>query len=116
MSHFLNAKITSTSLGYEDHGIFTCSLCLEGDGWGGNYGGYALDSFDRQKGKRVGTAMGFDAVIELMKTLEVETWESLKGKYVRCKFDRPYGKIVSIGHLMKERWFSFEDFFAEVTE
>ena len=29
-----NAKITYVQLGYEDHGILTLMLGLEGDGWG----------------------------------------------------------------------------------
>ena len=42
-----NYKITSTHLGYEDHGIFTFYLNLKGaDGVHVSVGGYALDSPD----------------------------------------------------------------------
>lgn len=47
-----NAKITSTSLGYEDHGILTFGLCLDISGGGGVvYGGFALDGYDKEKKK-----------------------------------------------------------------
>lgn len=49
-----------------------------------------------------------------MKTLEVESWEALKGKYVRVEIEGCCGKILRIGHLMKDKWFSFKDYFGQV--
>lgn len=49
-----------------------------------------------------------------MKTLEVESWEELKGKYVRVKIEGWGGKIIKIGHLFKNKWFSWNDYFEEV--
>jgi hypothetical protein len=46
-----------------------------------------------------------------MKTLEVESWEELKGQYVRVEFEDGGGKILRIGHLMKDKWFSFKEYF-----
>jgi hypothetical protein len=46
-----------------------------------------------------------------MKTLEVESWEDLKGQYVRVEFEDRGGKILRIGHLMKDKWFSFKEYF-----
>ena len=51
-----------------------------------------------------------------MKTLEVESWEELKGKYVRVEIEKWGGKIVKIGHLMKNKWFSFKDYFEQVKD
>ena len=108
-----NAKIKNVSLGYEDHCIFTCYITVEGYGWGCNYGGYCLDTYDKQKKQRVATEVGFQAIIELMKALEVRNWEDLKGQYVRVETDGDGwgGKVTKIGHLLKEQWFSFEEFF-----
>lgn len=39
-----NAKIKSTMLGYEDHGILTCYLILDQAGSGQGFGGYRLDA------------------------------------------------------------------------
>ena len=104
-----NAKITATMLGKEDHGIMPCSLCIEGSGWACWYGGYALDTYNGEK--RVGTAAGLSAIMELLNTLGIEEWEKLKGQYIRVELTDPFGKITKIGHLIKDKWFSFEEFF-----
>ena len=105
----LTGKITNTELGYEDHGIFTCFLHIEGDGWGCGFGGYSLDSPDKTLQRRKGTAEGMEAIIQIIRTLDVNSWEKVKGQYVRVVLkDR---RIKKIGHIIKDNWFSFEDFF-----
>lgn len=49
-----------------------------------------------------------------MKTLEVDSWEQLKGQYVRIVSKGWGEKIDKIGHLMKDKWFSFKDYFEQV--
>lgn len=107
-----NAKITSTALGREDHGIFTSMIYLEGGGWGVGFGGYSLDEYDKTTKTRVFTAEGGEAINQILETLEVSNWEDLPGKYVRCKFD-DLRQCVAIGHLLKDQWFSFKEFFKE---
>ena len=48
-----------------------------------------------------------------MKTLEVESWEELMGKYVRVEIEGWGGNIIKIGHLFKNKWFSWKDYFEE---
>lgn len=109
-----NAKITATRLG-EEHGCLTAYLTLEGRNWCCAYGGYCLDSWYADVGK-YSSIDGYGAIIELMKTLEVESWEELKDKYVKVEFDFQYDKILRIGHLMKDNWFSFKEYFNNVDE
>ena len=47
--------------------------------------------------------------MELLSTLEVNQWEELEGQYIRVKTEKQ--KIVAVGHLIKDKWFSFEEFF-----
>lgn len=108
----LNAKITSTKLG-EEHGCLTADLLVKGESWGCTFGGYCLDHWFAETGKHH-SSDGYGAIIELMKTLEVESWEELKNKYVRVEIEGWGGKILRIGHLMKDKWFSFQDYFDEV--
>ena len=115
-SNIVNAKITGTQLGSKDCPCFTCYLHLEGDGWGCSFGGYSLDSYSKENGERIGTAEGFNAIIELMKTLEVSRWEDLKGQYIRCETNGWGGRITKVGHLLKDKWFSFEEFFEKEKE
>lgn len=111
-TEIINGKITSTKLG-EDHGCLTVFLTIEGEGWGCGFGGYCLDHWFADAGKHE-SSDGYGAIIELMKTLEVESWEDLKNKYVRVEIEGWGGKILRIGHLMKNKWFSFKDYFDTV--
>ena len=111
-TEILNGKIISTKLG-EEHSCLTADLLVEGDGWGCAFGGYCLDHCLAETGKHH-SSDGYGAIIELMKTLEVESWEELKGKYVRVEIERWGGKILRVGHFMKDKWFSFKDYFEQV--
>lgn len=96
-----NAKIVSTHLGNEDHGIFTFILNLEGESWGQSFGGYALDDTDGDR--RHATEFGLAVIIAIINALETSTWERLPGTHVRIQRD-DYNQIVKIGHIYKEKW------------
>lgn len=100
-----NGVIVDTSLGNEDHGIFTAFLTIEGDGWGCGFGGYAFDTYDKQAGDRVGHAYGMQFIMEVLKTLEISSWEKLKGAHVRVESQGWGGGIIKIGPVIKNRWF-----------
>lgn len=100
-TEILNAEITETRLG-EDHGCLTADLIIEGNSWGCRYGGYCLDHWYADTGEHY-SSDGYGAIIELMKTLEVDSWEELKGKYIRVETEGWGGKVVRIGHLFKDR-------------
>ena len=108
-----NGKITGTMLGTEDHGILTFYLHVEFENGGCAFGGYSLDGYDKQTKKRVATGCGLQAIAEVMKCAGVSKWEDLKGTYIRCEHEGWGGKIVRIGNLIKDQWFSLEEFFAE---
>ena len=95
-----NCKIRGTNLGLENHNIMSLDLHLEGDGWGVSFGGYRMDG-----------AYGMACLRELLETLEVGKYEDLKGMYVRCVNTGLGGRCLAIGHLLKDRWFSFGAFF-----
>lgn len=109
-----NAKITSTSLGYEDHGILTFGLCLDISGGGGVvYGSFALDEYDEEKKKRVCDAKSMECITEIMNVVGVENWEDLKGKYIRIQTNGWGSAIDKIGNLMEDKWFDIREFFKE---
>lgn len=114
MNKIENARITKTKLG-EEHGCLTADIIVEGDSWGCAFGGYCLDHWCAGVGEHTSTD-GYGAIIELMKTLEVESWEELKGQYVRVESEGWGGRILKIGHLMKDKWFSFDEYFKEAKE
>jgi len=101
-----NAKISKTTLGIEDHGIFSAWLHLDYGGSGQGFGGYALDGKPAERSatsRRQGTAFGCDFITEILRTLEVDVWEKLPGTF--CRVDADQGAVHRIGHPLKEQWF-----------
>lgn len=105
-----NAKITATKLG-EEQGCLTAQIVIEGSGWGCAFGGFCLDHWFAEIGEYTSTG-GYGAIIELMKTVGVESWEALSGKYIRAAIED--NRVAKIGHLLEDKWFSFADYFEEV--
>ena len=117
MTKIVNAKIIDTMLGFEDHNIFTFMLTFEMDGTGQGYGGYALDKWDEIRHKRIGSKLGTEAVMRILKTVGVDKWERLKGQYVRLQYgDQGSGKIVAVGHIIKDQWFCMPDVLRDMGE
>lgn len=84
--------IKRTTLGLEDHGVWTAYLHCEGDGSGIGVGGYVLDSRPAEStwgdGKRRhGTAFGMDHIMALTQTVGVDDWEQLPGRKVYVLFE-----------------------------
>lgn len=85
-----HAVITSTTLGYEGHGILTFYLNCSGNSFGVGVGGYALDTPRKDaNGKtiRVPRAEGMMLLLEVMRVVGVESWEDVAGKTVLVLFD-----------------------------
>lgn len=103
----VNAKIESTLLGYEDYGIFTCFLYLDYAGAGQGFGGWTLDEPINDENdnfiERVGVAFGAEFILQILKTLEVDTWEKLPETSIRA--DKEHSKVHGIGHYLKDNWF-----------
>lgn len=99
-----NAKIVSTMLGREDHGILTALITLDFSSFKQAFGGYALDTHDGKK--RVGHEACGQFVMGVLEVVGVESWEDLKGKYVRVDMETGWnGKILRIGHITEDKWF-----------
>lgn len=94
-----NVKICGTFLGKENHGIPTCQLkLLSGECTGLTFGGYDL---------RHSLHTGF--VQNILDTLNVDSWEQLPGTNMRIRMTKSSPKIISIGHIIKDRWFNPEE-------
>lgn len=111
-----NMEIKDIILGPDDHGILTLYIHLNGEGLETYYGGYALDTYSKRKEKRVGTDYGCQCIMDLMETFEVNDLYKLKGLYTRAVTDRPglSGRVIGIGHIIKNKWFSFGDLAKEM--
>ena len=110
-----NAKISSTMLGREDHGIMTFMIFIN---FGGDccsvscgIGGYALDYYDKALDKRVFSPKSMEVISNILDVVGVDNWEDLPGKYIRIK---DYGlgtSIRDIGNILENKWFNIAEFF-----
>ena len=110
-----NAIIKSTKLGKEDHGIMSFMLHLDYGNSGQGAGGYALDTPIRKNNefiKRIGSAAGMSLIMEVLKVVGVENWEDLSGTHIRVRAE--HSKVYAIGHIMKDDWLDFMEFWKEI--
>lgn len=92
-------RIRRTTLGVEDHGIFTFWGHWEAAGSGQGFGGYALDEYDAEvTKKRQPTAYGMRFVQAVMAVVGVREYESVAGSQVIVLRTEPYGNIVGLAH------------------
>ena len=110
----LNARIKSTHLGFEDHGILTIWIHLEFEHSGQGFGGFVLDDkpLEEDRGqsgyRRQPSALAGRSITGILQALDVTSWEKLAGTYVRIRKDGGWSApITHIGHIIKDRWFSF---------
>lgn len=97
----INAKIEYATLGYEGHHILTIMLGFTFGSGGQGYGGYSMEG-----------ASGFlsESIKGILDTVGEEDWNKLKGSLVRLRRQGGWnGKIVAVGNIMEDKWFSFED-------
>lgn len=72
--------ITGATFGIEDHGILTMMISIAKDnGTCQGFGGYALDTYDKETGKRVGHAAGTDWILRLFEALNITEIGGMKG-------------------------------------
>ena len=105
-----NAVIERTTLGIQDHGIFTFMLMMDCGSFHQGAGGYALDHNPAHisGSKRVATEYGMAMIMAILRIVGVDTWEELPGKAIRLKIES--GTIVAIGNLLNDEWLHFKDF------
>lgn len=99
MAEVFNARIKDTFLGIEDHGIFTAFVHVEWQGSGCGFGGYSFGGSDPSIASGYGSAF----IQNVLNIADVQSWEELKGKFIRIEVDDRM--IKRIGHLMKDEWF-----------
>lgn len=101
-----NAIITDTYLGVEG-GYLTARIDLDGGGWCCSFGDYVLGHWDDTSKNSSGYAAW--AISELLKAIGVKSWEQLSDTYVRVKRGGWGGRIVAVGNILHDKWFSFEN-------
>lgn len=112
------ARIRSTMLGYEDHGILTAWLDLDFGGSGQGAGGYGLDEYDKELDRRVAHAACGAFIAGVLSACGVQSWEKVAGRTVFALKDGNgwNGKVVGLAPLPTEKGepFIFEDAFVDL--
>lgn len=98
-----NAIISNVTIDFEDRGILTSWIQLDYGGAGQSFGGlnlYLPKSFDHHTIK----SYAGHFIFRVMEIAGVTNWDAMKGKTIRVKIEN--GLIVSIGHIIKDDWFT----------
>lgn len=116
MKMIKNARITSTMLGREDHGIMTFMIYIDAGDFSCGVGGFCLDEFNTASQTRVFRSKSMKAISEILNVVGVDKWEELPGKYIRFE-DNGWGSTVTkIGNIIDDKWLDMRKFFGEERE
>ena len=109
-----NAKISSTMLGREDHGVMTFMIFINADGFNCGVGGYCLDEFNSATQTRAFRAKSMEVISKILEVVGVDEWEDLPGKYIRFEDNGLGSTVTKIGNIIEEKWLDLEEFFGKV--
>lgn len=77
------ARIKSASLEIRERGILNFWIHVDyEEGMSQGIGGYALDTYDKDKDDRVGTAAGCELIRQLLLVLGVDDFSQMRGKTI----------------------------------
>jgi hypothetical protein len=94
------AKVESTFLGVEDHGILTAIIGLDYGSAGQGAGLYTFDTYNKPRegipyapmydSDRVGSAYGMEWIRRVLEAFGVDQWESLIGRTIFAHSDHSH--------------------------
>ena len=109
-----NAIIESVSIDIERGGMLIAWLHLDYGGSCQGFGGQVLYLDRTFSHHNEGGPYCGHFIFRAMKIAGVESWNKLPGKTIRVKVKDDWGKIVAIGHIVKDDWFCPEDDFEQI--
>ena len=110
----LNAQIEKTLISLTG-GVLTIHLVLKIQDKGGvSIGCFGIDTHDNTKDINVDLAHCTSVIMRILEVVGVNSWENLKGQYIRIKNCCLGDRVTAIGNLMKDEWVDFETFEKEL--
>lgn len=109
--HITNAVIESADITFDRDIFLSAWLFLDYGGSGQGFGGYVLgaDPFSKAKASHHADQPNIagEFISSVMAVVGVTKWSALPGKVIRVIRTEPGlgGKIVGIGHPIKDRWY-----------
>lgn len=113
MTEIANAVITDVSLTMADHGYLTFNVHVNGGGWGCNIGGYGIGKGYLGAKDFEADGAGLEAMMRIMDTVGVDSWEKLKGKYIRVELNGLGSTVSKIGNILNDKWIDLREFFEQ---
>lgn len=112
-----NSLIESADLSMENCGALDMTLYLSGQ-VNVCFGGYVLGKgyLGAEDNYWKGSAAGIEYIMRIMDVVGVESFQDLKGKYVRVAHKGLGSRVNIIGNITKEKWFDAESFFKDKKE
>lgn len=107
-----NARINDVSLSMEHRGRLELHLFLDVPGGEVIYGGFPIGLGCLGSGHFEGLDYGVEALMIIMDTVGVSSFEDLKDKYIRVAYNKKF-EVKFIGNILKERWFNVKEFISE---
>ena len=108
-----NARIKSTMLGREDHGIMTFMIYIDAYDFSCGVCGFCLDEYNDDIKARVFRAESMEVISEILDVVGVDKWEDLPGKYIRFEDDGWGTTVTKIGNIINDKWFDMREFFGK---
>ncbi len=106
-----NARIQSTMLGREDHGVMTFMIYIDACDFSCGIGGFCLDEYSDDIKARIFRAESMEVISEILDVVGVDKWEDLPGKYIRFEDNGRGSPITKIGNIINDKWFDMKGFF-----
>ncbi len=91
------ARVESTHLGLEDHGVYTLNVNFRGKTWGQGIGHYVVSQRGDDGQQHAVNGYGMEFVIRLLSACSVTRWEDLPGAL--CWIVRENDRIVGVEPL-----------------
>jgi len=108
-----NAKIIETKLTMEDHGCLTFWIFIEMSHGCCGIGGYCIGKGFVGAEDFTGSEIGLEAMMRIMDTVGVSSWEKLPGNYIRVRHGGLGSSVTEIGNIIEDKWFNIDSFFKE---
>ena len=99
-----NAIIEAVTLTKADHGLLSAWVHLDYGGSEQWFGGYSLYMPKSSSHHSLNINYAGHFIFRTLEIGDVDEWSQLKGKTVRAQIVD--GRVVAIGHIVKEDWFN----------
>lgn len=109
----INMIVRNANISMKECGAVELLMTIEGAGYVCIYGGYVIGHGYLGAKDFSGSDMGMESILRIMDVVGVETFNDIKGKYIRAAFKGLGSSVKIIGNILEDKWFDIESFFED---